>query len=38
MESIPAHGSELELDDLYGAFQPRPLYDSIIFIWKSGYV
>ena len=30
VEGVPAHGRGLELDDLYGPFQPKPFYDSMI--------
>ena len=26
---VPAHGGELELDDLQGPFQPKPLYGPV---------
>jgi len=29
VEDVPAHGRELEPDDLQGPFQPLPFYDSM---------
>jgi len=28
----PAHSRGLELDDLFGSLQPRPLYDSFYYL------
>jgi len=33
----PAHSRGLELHDHCGAFQPRPSYDSMIFLQNSGH-
>lgn len=33
----PVHGTGLELDDLGGAHKPKPLYDSIILLFKKSH-